>query len=147
MKLEVIFPSKGITIDQVELVKDKLLRNVAQTALVVLQDRVFTDQGGRKTDGTPIGTYTPQYLKFRAKEYKKTNRQINLNATGDMFRRLDIYPDGESYTVGWGNSDFDAQKARWNEERFGTIFQLSEDEIKDYIQPTVNEFIAKLFSR
>jgi hypothetical protein len=53
MKLEVIFPSKGITIDQIELVKDKLLRSVAQTALVVLQDRIFTDQGGRKTDGSP----------------------------------------------------------------------------------------------
>jgi hypothetical protein len=146
MKLEVIFPSKGIVLDQLEIVKDKLLRNVAQTALVVLQDRVFTDQGGRKTDGTPIGTYTPEYLRFRAKNYGKTNRQINLNATSQMFQDLDIVPDGENYSVGFKNS-FNADKARWNEERFGTIFQLSEDEIKDYIQPTVNEFIAKLFKQ
>jgi len=135
-----------LPIDELDLQKDKLLRTVAQTALFVLQDRIFTDEGGRKTDGSPIGVYTKQYLNYRERAYGKTNKQINLNATGQMFRDLDIAPDGESYTLGFKNS-FNKQKADWNEERFGTIFQLSQDEVKEYIQPAVQEFIDNLFKK
>lgn len=132
--------------DELELQKDKLLRVVAQTSLFVLQDRIFTDQGGRKTDGSPIGTYTPKYLAYRKRVLKKNNTQVNLNATGQMFRDLDISPDGESYTLGFKNS-LNKQKADWNEERFGTIFQLSQDEVKEYIEPAVQEFIDNLFKK
>jgi hypothetical protein len=132
--------------DELELQKDKLLRVVAQTSLFVLQDRIFTDQGGRKTDGSPIGTYTPKYLAYRKKVLKKNNTQVNLNATGQMFQDLDIAPDGESYTLGFKNS-LNKQKADWNEERFGTIFQLSQDEVKEYIEPAVQEFIDNLFKK
>lgn len=69
-----------------------------------------------------------------------------MNATGQMFQDLDISPDGNSYTLGFKNS-FIKQKADWNEERFGTIFQLSQDEVKEYIQPAVQEFIDNLFKK
>ena len=141
-----------LPIDELDLQKDKLLRTVAQTALFVLQDRIFTDQGGRKTDGSPIGVYTPKYLAFRKREFKKTNTQINLNASGKMFRDLDIVPDGESYTLKFlsgttSKSISSIDKARFAEERFGTIFQLSQDEVKEYIQPAVQEFIDNLFKK
>lgn len=129
-----------------EIPRDKLLRTVAQTSLFVLQDRIFTDQGGRKTDGSPIGTYTPKYLAYRKRVLKKNNTQVNLNATGQMFQDLDIAPDGESYTLGFKNS-LNKQKADWNEKRFGTIFQLSQDEVKEYIEPAVQEFIDNLFKK
>ncbi len=126
-----------------DLFAEKITRAVALTCKAVLEERVFASEGGRKTDGSLIGVYSKAYYARRVKEKGRTNKDINLTYTGQMFQDLSVgVGDNGSYTVGFQNQ-FNADKAGWMEERFGTIFQISENEMNDFIQPVVDEMIGK----
>lgn len=91
-------------------------------------DRIFS--GGIDASGAMIGggTYSPRYALYRAKRGRDTS-PITLRFKGDMERSyvLQLLPDGTWASVFLSQAE--AQKAEWNEERYGQkIFGLSAHE-------------------
>jgi hypothetical protein len=122
---------------------DKLLRTIAQGLYVQMETRVFNESGAVKTDGSKIGKYKSKaYVKKRAKEYGRTNMDVNLMLTDQMHSAFSfgVSPSG-SYNIGFLN-DLAANKSRWNEDRFGTIFQLTAQE-RESVYEITSEFINK----
>ena len=120
---------------------DKMLREVAQTIYAQMETRVFNESGTTKSDGTKIGKYKSlSYVKKRAKEYSRTNMDVNLMLTDQMHSAFTfgVSPSG-SYTIGFVN-DLAADKSRWNEDRFGDIFKMTKEE-EETVSVVVTEFL------
>jgi hypothetical protein len=120
---------------------DKVLRTAALDTVALISDRI--QQKGLKTDGTLIkSVYSVGYAAKRAKKGYQTNF-VDLTFTGDMLADYTAVPDGtDSYVAGF-RSEKSAQKAEFNEDRFGTVFQASNEEVDILIQG-VNESINKI---
>lgn len=121
---------------------DTLMRTVAVAMLGATKDRIHED--GKKANGTDIGTYTLQYLRKRTKPpYNRTNsRKIILSLTGQMENDYKVVPMGNlSYGLGFSNQ-FNANKAGWNEDRFGKVYALTKDELKQ-VNLIVTDWINK----
>lgn len=120
---------------------DKLLRTVAQGLYVQMERRVFNEQGATKSDGSKIGKYKSKaYVKKRAAEYGRTNTDVNLMLTDQMHSAFNFgVSSSGSYNIGFMN-DLAADKSRWNEDRFGAIFQLTTEE-RESVHEIVSEFL------
>ena len=125
---------------------DMLLREITQGLYAQMTLRVFDEEGTTLPNGSPIGAYNPKYYKRRVKEFGRTNRNVNLMATDQMHASFgwSALSDG-SYGIGFANK-LAADKSKWNEERFGDIFSLSESE-KESIQPIISEFMTNHFGK
>jgi hypothetical protein len=113
-----------------KVIEDKITRAAIQTTHVGLVDRIFSQ--GRDANGKDLGEYSESYYQFRRKKYNRTNRDVNLQATGQMkndFTPLKILGDGQ-YGSGFNNSA-NAEKSYAVESHYNTsIFELSDDEEK-----------------
>lgn len=115
---------------------EKQLRTIALNTVAMLKNRIQND--GEKTDGSKIktkakkktGAYSQVYGKKRQKSGYQT-QIIDLTVTGDLMDRgLTAAPTGvNEWSVGFTN-DIEGDKADYLEQYFGTIFHLSEEEIK-----------------
>lgn len=124
MSLEITLPTK--ILPDVKSV-DTLLRNIAQKLLSDIRERIHEE--GLNANGAAIGKYTKDYLRRRIKSGKGSSNKVVLSFTRQMQNDWKVIPLQGSYGLGFSNS-FDADKARWAEERFGKIYSLTPDEIK-----------------
>ena len=120
---------------------DTLVRTIAQSMLGETRDRIF--ESGLNAKASPIGTYSPEYIRFRARKYNRgTSSKVILSLTGQMENDWSVIPLGNSsYGLGFKNS-FNADKAEWNEDRYGKVFALTPDELKQ-VNAIVIEWINK----
>lgn len=147
---------KAIALTEEQLVDaDKVIRQAAFDSVALISDRIQRD--GKNTAGekmktkskTPFGAYSYEYGKYNRQN--KRGLQVNivdLTLTGDMMGDFIAAPSGKTeYVVGFreGNS---IEKAKYNEERFGIIFDLSKDEeyfILTEIDKKINAIIEQSF--
>lgn len=129
---------------------DKVLRQGAFDSVALISDRI--QQQGKKTDGSPITTksekkfnaYSYQYGKFRTKKGRETDH-IDMTFTGDMMGDLLPVKDSEkSYIVGF-RGKHSSDKAQFNEQRFGKLFNLSSGELK-VVGDVINESISAIIN-
>lgn len=126
---------------------DRAMREACTDSMALISQRV--QNRGEKTDGSKItskagkklGAYSYQYGKKRQSTKTKSSHQIDiidLTFSGDMFNSLTFEPQDGVYNIGFAGEK-EGMKAEYNEERFGEIFSLSDDEF---------EFVMdKLFSQ
>jgi 5'-3' exonuclease len=120
---------------------DSLLREIASSMLDVTRTRIH--EQGIKSDGSQIGTYSPSYLELRREEEDRSNTNVNLVFRGDMERDYKIIPISDTeYGLGYTN-DKNANKAKWNTERYGRIFALTDDELNQ-VRDIIREYLNKL---
>jgi 5'-3' exonuclease len=105
--------------------------------------RTRIHEQGIKSDGSQIGTYSPSYLELRREQQDRSNTNVNLVFTGDMERDYKIIPISDTeYGLGY-TDDNNADKAKWNTERYGRIFALTDDEL-DQVRNIIKEYLNKL---
>lgn len=90
--------------------------------------------------------YSQAYAKDRLKDGKQINFVDLTRSVGGMMDNFIMSPAGNtSYVVGF-RGDSASDKAKWNEERFGTVFQLSKSEseiIQKVILRQVNGIVRR----
>jgi hypothetical protein len=122
---------------------DKVLRTASLDTVALISDRI--QQKGLKTNGTPIKSfYSAAYGRKRREDGKQT-QYIDLTFSGDMMADYTAVPDGYNSFVAGFRSEKSAQKAEYNEDRFGTVFQASNEEV-DILLKGVNESINKILN-
>ncbi len=118
---------------------DSLLREVSTTLLAEMRDRIH--ERGIKSDGTQIGTYSNTYLEYRIEQGKGSASNVTLFFTGQMQNDFSVAPVGENaYGLGYSNR-LNFEKANWAEDRFGIIFEPTEQEFQQ-IEEVAAEFIT-----
>jgi len=116
---------------------DKLFRVAAFDSVALISDRV--QQDGLKTNETPIKSfYSVGYAKKRKKKGLQT-QFIDLTFSGDMMGDFVPAPIIGGWAAGFRGGK-SSEKADWNEDRFGTIFNLSTDEL-NVVTKGINDYI------
>lgn len=119
---------------------DKTTRILAFDTVALVSDRI--QQRGEKTDGTPIQTsYSNSYARKRDARGLQTNF-VDLTFTGDMIADFLPVKVGADWGAGF-ISDGSAQKAEYNERRFGEVFKVSENEL-NILEKSLKEIIKGL---
>ena len=123
--------------------RDEMTRIQALSLLAVMKDRIHVQ--GKDSNGTPIGTYTPAYIKYtRQKEGRGVDNKVILSLTRQLESgyQLEQIPNGYAITL---RTNEDMQKARWCEETYRKpIFAPTAEERAMVIQ-IANDYIAKHF--
>lgn len=123
--------------------RDEMTRMQAFSLLAVMKDRIHVQ--GKDSNGTPIGTYTPAYIKYtRQKEGRGVDNKVILSLTRQLESgyQVEQIPNGYAITL---RSNEDMQKARWCEETYRKpIFAPTAEERAMVIQ-IANDYIAKHF--
>lgn len=119
---------------------DKVLRQAAFDADALISDRI--QQDGLKANETPIQSfYSVGYAKKRSKGGLQS-RFVDLTFSGDMMGDFVPAPIINGWVIGF-RSQKNADKAEFNEQRFGKIFELSNSE-KEIIIQGINETISDI---
>lgn len=112
--------------------KDKVLRTVATSMCFVVRERIH--EKGLNAAGSQIGVYSSEYLKVRIKKGKTGSPKVILSFSRQMQNDFAI---GEKNPIkagnGWGlgfKNNFNSDKADWMEERYGSIYSLTDGEYK-----------------
>lgn len=120
---------------------DSLLREIATSMLSVTRSRIH--EQGINSAGSQIGTYSSSYLELRREQEGRSNTNVNLVFKGDMERDYKIIPISDTeYGLGYSNK-LNADKAKWNTERYGRIFALTDDELSQ-VRDIIREYLNKL---
>lgn len=112
--------------------QDKVIRVVASTMAGEIRERIH--EKGLDASGNAIGTYSLQYLKRRKKKFNRSGNKVIISLTRNLENDWSIcqsLPIKTPFGYGLGfrkSENFD--KANWNEERFGDIWKLTNDERK-----------------
>lgn len=118
-------------------VDDKIYRTACLDSIALISERIQNkglDSSERKIENrspkTPkAGAYSKFYAEIRGEAGRQTG-YVDLTFTGEMMDSLDFEKSSQNeYQIGFNNKAA-ADKAEWNEERFGDVFSLSESEIK-----------------
>ena len=119
---------------------DSLLREIATSMLSVTRTRIH--EQGINSAGSQIGTYSSSYLELR-RENGLSNTNVNLFFTGQMQNDYKVIEISKTeYGLGYSNK-LDADKAKWNTERYGRIFALTDDELSQ-VRDIIREYLNKL---
>ncbi len=130
---------------------DKVLRQAVVTMVPEMKNRI--QQDGKKSDGSQItspspekfGAYSKQYGKKRAKKGRQIGH-IDLTFNGDMMRNLKPGPTGpNSYGIGFLASE-QRKIANYNEEKFGIIFDPTDQELKQSLV-TIVKAVRQIMSK
>ena len=150
MKMVVDASSLKGLIDKAILKKiDKASRIAGITTLAISSQRIFNNAGGKDNKGKLFGTYNKSYQKYRTKK-NKDNTLINMTLTGDMQKQYIFGVDNKgNYCLGFnalpkvtGSKKIPnaSKKAEYLEKRFGSFFELTNQEVEQYSQIFKNEF-------
>jgi hypothetical protein len=130
---------------------DRVLREAVVTMTGEMKNRIQQDgklsNGGKITSPSPekFGAYSAGYGKKRSKKGRQTNI-IDLTFNNDMMRDLKPGPTGPmSYGLGFLSNE-QKKIAGFNEERFGAIFDPTDQELKQSLV-TINKAIQKIMSK
>jgi hypothetical protein len=125
--------------------KNYLLRPVAIEVLPMITERIH--KNGEASDGSQIGTYSNNYLKYaRSKAKRGVDPKIIVSLTRQLENNWSVLETSNGYGIGFTNP-FNADKLRWVEEQKGKVIaNLSEGEI-NYAIERVNELVADAISK
>lgn len=119
--------------------REYLLRPVAIELLPEITKRIHQD--GRASDGSPIGTYSIPYLKYRERNKRGSSPKVIVSLTRQLENDWSVVATPRGYGIGFLNS-FNAQKLRWVEQQKGKVFgNLSKEEF-DYAIERINELVT-----
>ena len=129
----------------------RVLRQAVVTLVPEMKNRIQQDgklsSGGKITSPSPekFGAYSKAYGRKRQKKGYQTNH-IDLTYSNAMMTDLKPGPTGpNSYGVGF-LSDLQREIAGYNEEKFGPIFDPTNQELKQSLV-TINKAIQKELSK
>lgn len=109
-----------------EISAERVVRAGAQGILPDLRTRIHVD--GQDASGDAIGEYSEEYLDIREAANRGRDTAVILSLTRQMENDLSAFPTDVGWAIGYQNA-FNANKARFNEERYGkVIFALSVEE-------------------
>ena len=101
-------------------------RAVATALMPEIRERIH--ERGENSNGQQIGTYSNSYLRLRERKY---NRTSDPDVVASLTRQLEnsyvLAPQQKSYTIGVA-TPLSVDKIKWLEEKYGTIWQLTERE-------------------
>lgn len=102
-------------------------RAVATAMMPEIRERIH--ERGENSKGQPIGTYSNSYLRMRQR--KPYNRTADPEVISSLTRQLEnsyvLAPQQNSYTMGVA-TPLSAEKIKWLEEKYGSIWQLTQRE-------------------
>lgn len=119
---------------------DKMTRIQASTLLAVLRNRIHVD--GLDSQGYPIGTYTPSYLKYRQKHKRGADPKVILSLTRSMENSMELYPIEHGTGIGFSTKE-NWQKARWCEETYGKLIYSPTIQEKQLVIAIGQDYISK----
>lgn len=129
---------------------DQEIRAACFNTIVLISDRV--QQRGETTDGTKMrskskdvsGSYSFDYGKYQRFNKGFQIDHVDLTYTGEMMDSLTLEPQGGgNWSVGFAGQSA-SDKAEFNEQYYGTIFQLSESEYNDVMDDLLNNIQKKI---
>ncbi len=121
---------------------DSLLRLISEGMLGATRERIHEE--GKNSTGGQIGTYSPSYLELRIENRLSADPKVKLFFTGQMQNDYKIVPLSDTeYGLGFSNQ-LNADKADWAEDRFGKIYELTDQEMQG-VRDIVSEYIKELF--
>lgn len=126
---------------------DKMTRLQASSLMAEMRQRIHVK--GLASDESPIGTYTPGYMKTRAKKGRNEGTKVVLSLTRAMENGMVLIPIDHGTGIGYTTSE-QLQKARWNDKRTAydsrEVFAPTGNEKKmvgDIARAYINEHISK----
>ena len=114
----------------------------ATTLIGVMRDRIHIQ--GKDSNGTPIGTYTPAYIKYqRAKKGRGTDPKVILSLTRSMENSYSLIqlPNGVGISL---TTQENYQKARFCEVTYGKKIFSPTTEERSLVDQIAEEYISKL---
>lgn len=124
---------------------ETVARAAALAVMPELRHRIHVE--GKKSDGSKIGTYSNNYLKLRQRA--PYNRTANSEVIASLTRQLEngyvLTATEKGYTIG-NASPYNDEKIKHLEEKYGTIWQLTERE-REIALLTANEEAKLLFAK
>jgi hypothetical protein len=111
---------------------ETVTRYVAANMMGVIRDRIHED--GKNSNGAMIGEYSSKYMKLRQSKYNRTaDRKVIASLTRQLENSYTLKGQQKSYTIEVFGEE-NAKKIEWLEERYGNIWQLTEEERKIAIE-------------
>lgn len=118
--------------------REYLLRPVAIELITEITNRIH--QKGLASNGTPIGTYSTDYMKVREKNNRSTDRKVIISLTRQLENDWSVLATQRGYGIGFKNS-INAKKIGWVEDQKGKVItDLSKEEF-DYALDRINELV------
>ena len=106
--------------------------------------RIFDD--GKDASGAPIGEYSDEYLKRRAKKGLGTSKKVVLQFTGQMRNDFLLLQDGDNFGSGFTNQA-NADKSFFVEDTYNKkIFDLTKDE-QELLQKLIDKKVDGTLNR
>lgn len=122
---------------------DRMTRLQATSLLGVMRVRIHQD--GLDSQGTPIGIYTPSYIKYaRAKAKRGTDPKVVLSLTRSMENSMELYPITNGTGIGFSTKE-NWQKAKWCEETYGKKIFAPTTQEREMVVAIGKDFIQKHF--
>lgn len=124
-----------------EMQRDKMTRLQAVTLMAAMRDRIHVQ--GKDSNGTPIGTYTPAYIKYtRVKAKRGVDNKVILSLTRALEDSYEVYPIENGYGIGFNTME-SMQKARWCEDTYKKPIFAPTPEEEALVKQIADDFIAK----
>jgi hypothetical protein len=106
--------------------KEYVLRPLCFDLLELMKKRIHED--GLNAAGTPIGTYSKNYLLQRQRKYQRSSDpKVVVSLTRQLENDWSVIATSKGYGIGFKNK-FNLQKARWVEAQKGAIFSMTAEE-------------------
>lgn len=120
--------------------RDKMTRLQVVTLMAAMRDRIHAQ--GKDSNGTPIGTYTPAYIRARIKAKRGTDNKVILSLTRALEDSYEVYPIENGYGIGFNTME-SMQKARWCEDTYKKPIFAPTAEERALVKQIADDFIAK----
>lgn len=129
---------------------DQEIRAACFNTIVLISDRV--QQRGETTDGIKMrskskdvsGAYSFDYGKYQRFNKGRQIDHVDLTYTGEMMDSLTLEPEGGGKWIVGFSGQSASDKAEFNEQYYGTIFQLSDSEMNDVMDDLLNNIQKKI---
>lgn len=121
---------------------DALTRMQATSLMAVMRVRIHQD--GLDSNGEPIGTYTPAYIKYaRMKAGRGADNKVILSLTRSMENSMELYPIEHGTGIGFSTQE-NWQKAKWCEETYGKHIYLPTQSEREMVDQIAQNFIEQI---
>jgi hypothetical protein len=115
---------------------DRIRRIALSTTLAIQKPRIF-DKGQNDTGGQ-IGKYSKKYGEYKTKIGKNPG-YVNFRDTDQLMNDFGVIIGSDQYSFGFQN-DFNAQKAEWLSEKYGSNpFHVSDQELEVFVNVLTDE--------
>ena len=123
--------------------KEYLLRPLCFDLIELMKIRIHEE--GKNASGSPIGTYSTNYLKERQRKYKRSSdNKVIVSLTRQLENDWSVIATEKGYGIGFKNP-FNLKKAKWVEDKKGIIFSLTSQENEyalDFILEKTNKALS-----